>query len=161
MLPLLFAALVCIQYVLGIEDYYLTVAFALTAAVAVMWVGYLLSRSAAQAYGTGEAPAIVWLIIMSTVAAAIAAPMLGAALGSRIIAACSGASAVAAGLAVIIFVGRPPVRRDRLLLAVPVLVILAVSWTSYAVGYPQLGQPAAVVLGLLAQAWIGRWIITQ
>lgn len=159
-LPILFAVLVLIQILLGIDDYRLAVAFALTASVAVMWVGYLLSRSAVQEYGTGATGATVWLIIMTIVAAAIAAPSLGAAIGWPIIALCGSALAVAAGLGVLNFKAPPPSRRDRLLLAVPVLIIVATSFGSYATEH-QLGQPAAIVLGLLAQGWISRWIITR
>jgi hypothetical protein len=161
LLPILFAVLVPVQVALAIDDFRLAIAFAVSAAVLAMWGGYLMSRSAGNHYGTGEPPAVLWLIIMSIVAAAVAVPLLGAAAGWTLLATCGGVLAVGVGFGVINFtVARPPARRDQLLLAVPVLAIIGTSLGSYAAGQ-QLGQPVAVVLGLLTQGWIWRWIVTR
>ena len=161
LLPILFAVMVPIDVVLGITDYRLAVAFALIAAVLALWTGYALSRSAARSYGAGEARTSQWLLIASTVAAAIAVPLLGAAADWAWLASCGGALAVAAGLTVINFtVARPAARGYQLLLLAPGLLVVVTSLASYAAGW-QLGQPAAVLLGLLTQGWIWRWIVTR
>jgi hypothetical protein len=161
LLPILFAVLVPIQVALAIDDYRLAIAFALGAAVLAIWAGYLMSRSADHDYGTGEAPAVLWLVIMSIVAAAVAVPLLGAVADWPLLATCGSVLAVGAGFGVINFaVARPPGRRDQLLLAIPILAIVGTSLGAYAAGQ-QLGQPAAVVLGLLAQGWIWRRIVTR
>ena len=161
MLPILFAVLVPIEVALAITDYRLAVAFALATAMLAMWTGYALSRSAARKYGTGEARASLWLLITSIVAAGIALPLLGAAAGWAVLASCGGVLAVAAGLGIInLTVARPPAREHQVLLVIPSLLIAVTSLASYAAG-EQLGQPAAVLLGLLAQGWIWRWIITR
>ena len=161
MLPMLFAVVVPIDVALAIADYRLAIAFGLTAAVVAMWTGHRLSRSAAQKYGTGEARTSQWLLITSIVAAAIAVPLLGAAAGWELLTSCGGALAVAVGLAVINFtVARQPARAHLILLVVPSILIAVASLASYAAGQ-QLGQPTAVLLGLVAQGWIWRWIITR
>lgn len=161
MLPIVFAVLVPVEVALGITDYRYAVPFALGAAVVAMWAGYALSRSAARDYGTGEAQARLWLLIASIVAAGIALPLLGAAAGWAMLASCGGVLAVAIGLVVInLTVAQPPARGRHVLLLVPGLLIAVTSLASYAAGL-QLGQPAAVLLGLLAQGWMWRWIITR
>src|SRR5689334_6883601 len=115
LLPILFAVLVPLQVALAIDDSRLAIAFGLGAAVLVVWIGYRLSRSAIHEYGTGEPPAVLWLLIMSIVAAAVAVPLLGAAAGWPLIATCGSVLAVGAGFGVINFtVARPPARRDQL-----------------------------------------------